>query len=137
MYKTPKFLGYVLYERPSIKYVPSEYWSFIHLIPLVCLDTLSMPQFPTTCVCFLPSPATKKIKEILLFHFLPEKKFFFDFPLFWQSRKSWQPRRVLVHTLVKHNVWTWTYFWALVGTIFFGIAQTKTKLKKVLSQTFF
>ena len=38
---------------------------------------------------------------------------------------------------VKRNVWGWTYFWALVGTIFFIMTQAKTKLKKVLSQAFF
>ena len=83
VYKFPKFLGYVPYESPSIKYVPSEYWSFIHPIPPVCLDPLLMTPFPTTCTRFLPSPSTKKnFKEIAPFRFLPEKKSFVDFPLF-------------------------------------------------------
>ena len=37
---------------------------------------------------------------------------------------------------VKHDVWGWAYFWALVGTIFFTMGQAKTKLKKVLSDIF-
>ena len=89
VYKTRKFLRYVLYECPSIKNVPSEYWSFIHPIPPICLDTLLTTPFLTTCAHFLPSPSTKKnFKKIVPLSFLPEKKSFVDFPLFWQSLKS-------------------------------------------------
>ena len=59
VYKTPKFLGYILYECPSIKYVPSKFWSFIHPLLSVCLDTPLMTPFPTTCVRFLLSLHTK------------------------------------------------------------------------------
>ena len=55
VYKTPKFLGYILYECPSIKYVPSKFWSFIHPLLSDCLDTPLMTPFPTTCVRFLLS----------------------------------------------------------------------------------
>ena len=99
VYKTLKFWGYVLYECPSIKYVPSKCWSFIHPVPPVCLDTLLMTPFPTTGVRFLlspPPPHTKKnFIEIVLFCFLPEKNSSVEFPLFWQSRKSWQTRRAV------------------------------------------
>ena len=60
VYKTLKFWGYVLYECPSIKYVPSKCWSFIHPVPPVCLDTLLMTPFPTTGVRFLLSPSHQK-----------------------------------------------------------------------------
>ena len=60
VYKTSKFWGYVLYECPSIKYVPSKCWSFIHPVPPVCLDTLLMTPFPTTGVRFLLSPPHQK-----------------------------------------------------------------------------
>ena len=134
MYKFPKFFGYIPYESSSIKFVPSEYWSFIHPNPPVCLDTLLMTPFPTKCARFLPSHSTKKnFKEIAPFRFLLEKKSFVDFPLFWQSRKSWQPRRAereaqcLGLNMFLSNCWD----------NFFTMAQAKRKLKKVLSQTFF
>ena len=40
-------------------------------------------------------PYQKHLMEIVLFCFLPEKKSFVDFPLFWQSRKGWQPSRAV------------------------------------------
>ena len=93
VYKTPKFLGYILYEYPSIKYVPSKFWSFIHPLLPVCLDTPLMTPFPTMCVRFLLSLRTKNTlwKLFCLVSYLRKS----DFPLFWQPRKGWQPSRAV------------------------------------------
>ena len=50
VYKTQKIFGYVLYECPSIKYVPSKFWSFIHPVLPVCFSLFVLPlmtPFPT------------------------------------------------------------------------------------------
>ena len=127
VYKTPKFGGNVLYECPSIKYVPSKLCSFIHpVLP-------SLHGYPFAYAFFYPPIPKKKIKEIVLFCFLPEKKSFVGIPRFWESRKSWQARMAVCEA---QYLWL-NIFWTLVGTIFFTMCQVKTKLKNVRSQTFF
>ena len=132
VYKTPRFWRYVLYECPSIRPAPSKFWSFIHPPPPSQFAWYRFDDpFPNNVRTFssIPQHQKKNFKEIVLFCFLPEKRSFVDIAVFWQSRKSWQ--------CVKHNIWGWTYFWVVVGTIFFTMAQAKTKLKAVFSQTFF
>ena len=85
VYTTPKFGGNVLYECPSINYVPSKFFSFMHPV----LPSLHGHPF---AYAFFYLPILKKIKEIVLFRFLPEKKSFVDIARFWESHKSWQAR---------------------------------------------
>ena len=70
-------------------------------------------------------PYQKNFIEIVLFCFLPEKKSFIDFPLFWQPPKS--EVQCLGFNIFLSTCWD----------NFFTMAQAKTKFKKVLSQTFF
>ena len=96
VYKTPKFLGYVLYECPSIKYVPSECWDFIHPTLQFTWIPFWWPLSQQYAVRFLPSPSAKKnFKEIVPLHLPPVKKSFVECPFFRQSRKSWQSRRAV------------------------------------------
>ena len=126
VYKTPKFGGNVLYECPSIKYVPLKFCSFIHpVLP-------SLHGYPFAYAFFYPS-IPKKIKKIVLLRFLPEKKSFVEIPRFWESRKSWKIRMAVCEA----QCLLLSIFWTLVGTIFFTKGQPKRKLKNAWSQTFF
>ena len=70
VYKTPKFLGYVLYECPSIKYVPSECWDFIHPTLQFTWIPFWWPLSQQCAVRFLPSPSAKKKTLKKLFRFI-------------------------------------------------------------------
>ena len=119
VYKISKFLGQTLYECPSIKYAPLEFYT------PCCLSLLGylFDDLFTNNVRTLSSipPYQKDFMEKVL----PEKKSFIDFPLFWLPPKS--EVQCLGFNIFLSTCWD----------NFFTMAQAKTKFKKVLSQTFF
>ena len=66
VYKTAKFLGYVLYECPSLKYVTSKCLSFIHPVSPVCLDTLLMTL--RKLLCFISYLRADKVRGQCMKH---------------------------------------------------------------------
>ena len=127
VYKTPKFGGMYFMNVHPLSTYPQNFAVLYTLSSLVCMDTL------LRTLSSIPQYQKKKIKEIVLFCFLPEKKSFVGIPRFWESRKSWQARMAVWEA---QYLWL-NIFWTLVGTIFFTMCQVKTKLKNVRSQTFF
>ena len=93
--ETPKFWGYVLYECPSVKYVPSKLWSFIHPVPQFSWIPFWWPLSQQYAYAFFYSPIPKRTLRKFLFCFLSKKKSFVDIPLFWQSRRSWQDKKAV------------------------------------------
>ena len=83
VHKTSKFLGYALLEF----YTPCS--------PSLLGHPFDDPFTNNVRTHSSIPPYQKNFMEIVLFCFLPEKKSFVDFPLFWQSSKSWQPRRAV------------------------------------------
>ena len=126
-YKTPKFLGYVLYESPSIKYVSSEYRGFMHPIPPVCLDTLWWHLSQQRAhACFLPTVPKKTLRKLFRFVSYLRKSLLLTF-LFSDSHvRADNPGG----QSVKHNVWGWIYFWALAGIIFLPWLKLKESSKR-------
>ena len=133
MYKTRKFLRYVLYECPFIKNVPSEYWSFIHPIPPICLDTLLTTPFLTTCAHFLPSPSTKKTLR-KLFRFLSSlrKSLLLTFLFSSSHLRADNPGE----QCVEHNVWVERIFEHLLGQSFLPCLKLKQSSKRCTHRHF-
>ena len=116
VYKISKFLGQTLYECPSIKYAPLEFYT------PCCLSSLGY---------LFDDPFTNNVRMLSSIPRI-KKTLWKLFCFVSYLRKSLSLTFLFSDSLlrVKYNVWGLTYFWALVGTIFLPWLKLKQSSKR-------
>ena len=119
LYKTPKFGGNVLYECPSINYVPSEFCSFIHhVLP-------SLHGYPFAYAFFYPPIPKNNLRKLFCFVSYLRKNLSLTFLVSKSHVRAHKPG----WQFVKHNVCGWTYFEHLLGQFFLPWVNLKLSSK--------